>query len=122
MPDPSAHTHAAAEVSGAQVADDRPIPTGFRQAVVTAVTVFLGFSLTLLRSFWTQQARGGWTRSEIVGEAIIAIGVLLEVASLFRALDLSADGAFAFRHTVTLFKAGVVVVVAGILFSIFVGR
>jgi hypothetical protein len=40
-----------AESKGATMADNDHLPPGYRQAVTTAITVFLGFSLTFLRSF-----------------------------------------------------------------------
>ena len=37
-----------------------PIPQGYRQGIVTAITVLLGFSLTFFR-FWGFEASGDWT-------------------------------------------------------------
>ena len=37
-----------------------PFPQGYRQGLVTAITVFLGFSLSFLR-FWGIESPGHWT-------------------------------------------------------------
>ena len=37
----------------------RPLPNGYRQGIITAITVLLGFSLLFLR-FWSFEAPGRW--------------------------------------------------------------
>jgi hypothetical protein len=94
-------------------------PDGYRQSVTTAITVFLGFSLTFLRTFWGIKARGGWSLMEVASESIIAAGVILQVVTLFRALKISDDRAEHYRTTMKFFRAGVIVVIAGVLLSVF---
>ena len=37
-----------------------PLPPGYREGIITAITVLLGFSLTFFR-FWGFEAEGQWT-------------------------------------------------------------
>jgi uncharacterized membrane protein YidH (DUF202 family) len=98
--------------------ENEKIPNGYRQAVVTAITVFLGFSMTFLR-FWGIEVKGGWTLLGFLAEFIIGIGVVLQVAALFRALDVDDDNLKIYKRTISLFRVAVAVVIVGVIFSIF---
>ena|SRR5215469_2316883 len=102
------------------MADPERIPDGYRQAITTAVTVSLGFSLTFLRTFWSREEPGGWNLAEVVAESIIGAGLVIQVITLFRALSIPDNEPRRYRHTARLFLAGVVIVIAGVLVSVFV--
>src|SRR5262249_16819158 len=53
-----------------------PIPQGYRQGLITAITVVLGFSLTFFR-FWGFEASGEWTTRSIIATVPLAVAVLL---------------------------------------------
>ena len=96
-----------------------PLPHGYRQGVVTAITVFLGFSMAFLR-FWGIENPGEWTHQGVLSAIIIGVGIILQLASLFRALDVRDDDATRYQRTVKLFGAGVIVVLVGVVASILV--
>jgi hypothetical protein len=98
--------------------DKDQIPHGYRQAITTAITVFLGFSVTFLRAVWSYEEKVGWNSWEIVSELFIAFGIFFEMAALFRAIDLIDDDIYRYRYTAKLFKLGVVTVIFGIILSI----
>jgi hypothetical protein len=69
---------------------DRPLPEGYRQGIITAITVLLGFSLALFR-FWGFEAPGEWTSRSIVAAGTIVFAVLLQIIALVRSLRLEDD-------------------------------
>ena len=96
-----------------------PVPGAYRQGIVTAITVFLGFSLAFLR-FWGIENPGTWTFASIVAALIVGAGVVVQVAALFRALDLRDDDPREYHKTVTIFRVGVVIVILGVVVTILV--
>ena len=63
-----------------------PLPPGFRQGVVSAITVVIGFSLLFMR-YWGFEATGRLTRTSIVAGLVLNVAVLLEFYALWRALQ-----------------------------------
>jgi hypothetical protein len=82
----------------------RPLPQGYRQGIITAITVLLGFSLALFR-FWGLEAEGEWTLRSIIA------------AGLFRSLRLEDDDPNEYRKTVVWFTTSAVVLLVGLLFA-----
>jgi hypothetical protein len=95
------------------------IPDGYRQSITTAITVSLGFSLTFLQTFWRVKEKGGWTIMEVVSELVIVTGILLQVAALFRALHVLDNRMTRYMKTVRCFEAGIIVVISGVMMSIY---
>jgi len=96
-----------------------PVPSGYRQGVVTAITVFLGFSLAFLR-FWGIENPGSWTFASVVAALIVGAGAVVQVAALFRALDLRDDDPREYQKTVRVFSLGVIIVILGVVVTILV--
>ena len=89
------------------------LPQGYRQGLVTAITVFLGFSLSFMR-FWNFESPGTWTWKAAMAAAIVAGGIGVQLLALFRSLGLEDDQPARYRQTVRFFLVGVVVVVIGV--------
>jgi hypothetical protein len=104
------------------MSDQWKVPDGYRQSITTAITVFLGFSLTFLRTLWGVGQKEGWTFTDTLAESIISIGILMQVTALFRALNVFDDRLSRYKFTITTLKFGVAFVVIGVLFSIFARR
>jgi hypothetical protein len=66
--------------------EQTPLPVGYRQGLITAITVLLGFSLTFLR-FWGFEAPGEWTLLAIFSTGILVSAVVLQLVALFRSLQ-----------------------------------
>jgi hypothetical protein len=94
------------------------LPSGYRQAITTAITVFLGFSLTLLRAAWGFEERGGWRGIEVASEIAMAVGILFQISALFRALHIRDDNRNVYMKTVRIFELGICAVVIGVIVSI----
>jgi hypothetical protein len=94
----------------------RPLPEGYRQGIITAITVLLGFSLALFR-FWGFEAPGEWSSRSIIAAGTMVIAVLLQIIALFRSLRLEDDDPTEYRKTVKWFTTSAVVLLVGLLFA-----
>ena len=92
------------------------IPHGFRQGLITAITVLLGFSLTFLR-YWSFEAPGEWTLRSIVATAAWGIAVLLQIVALVRSLRLEDDQPHEYRKTVRCFTWSTALLVFGLFLA-----
>jgi hypothetical protein len=93
-----------------------PLPVGYRPGIITAITVFLGFSLSFFR-FWGFEAGGDWDiRSEIAACAFV-VAVVLQIVALFRSLRVEDDDVDEYRKTVLWFVTSVVVLFIGLVFA-----
>ncbi len=94
----------------------RPLPEGYRQGIITAITVLLGFSLALFR-FWGFEAPGEWTSRSIIAAGTMVIAVVLQIVALVRSLRLEDDDPNEYRKTVMWFTTSAVVLLVGLLFA-----
>jgi hypothetical protein len=67
-----------------------PLPAGYRQGIITAITVLIGFSLLFFR-YWDFETTGEWTISAIIATYLMAISILLQFVSLWRSLQIKDD-------------------------------
>ena len=81
-----------------------PIPTGYRQGIITAITVLLGFTLLFFR-YWDFELPGEWTTSAIIATILMALSVLLQFVSLWRSLQLKDDDETEYGITLRWFLA-----------------
>jgi len=96
-----------------------PLPQGYRQGLVTAITVFLGFSLSFMR-FWGIESPGHWTWKGVACACLFGVGILVELWSLFRSLELRDDEAGRYTGTVRWFFGGATIVIVGVIASMLV--
>jgi len=95
------------------------LPDGYRSGFLTAITVFLGFSLSFLR-FWSLEKPGEWTRKDIISAGFVTLGIGVQLFALFRSLDVRDNDRQRYSVTVKYFFVGVLVVVVGVIVAIFV--
>jgi hypothetical protein len=105
--------------SGSAVAPPSGVPKGYREGIVTAITVFLGFSLTFI-TFWALEKPGSWTVAATVPAILFGAGILVQLTALYRALDVRDDLPARYQKTVKTFFSGAVVVVIGLVISVLV--
>lgn len=96
----------------------RGLPQGYRQGVITAITVMLGFSLYFLR-FWNFEAPGRWTLAAVAAAALVAASVILQLVALWRSLQPEDDIEANYRRTLRWFLAGIVTSGVGVLVASF---
>jgi amino acid transporter len=94
----------------------RPLPEGYRQGLITAITVLLGFSLAFFR-FWGFEASGEWNQRSIVAAATLVVAVLLQIVALVRSLRLEDDDPNEYRKTVKWFTTSAAVLLVGLLLA-----
>jgi hypothetical protein len=94
--------------------EQKTIPQGYRQGLVTSITVLLGFSLSFMR-YWGFEAEGEWWIGSVFGLLFIAVSLFIQLYSLFRALDVRDDNESRYKKTVGWFIRGAVVLVVGVM-------
>lgn len=105
-PDPHAAVPAAAPTP-------QVVPTGYRQGIITAITVLLGFSLGFWR-FWGFESPGEWDWRSVVAAVALLAAVVLQIVALFRALRVEDDAVPEYRKTVRCFIASAIALVIGL--------
>jgi hypothetical protein len=95
----------------------KPLPQGYRQGIITAITVLLGFTLSFFR-FWGFEAPGKWTLRSFIPATTLVIAVVLQIIALFRALNVADDDEHEYRKTVKWFIASAVILLAGMLLAL----
>jgi hypothetical protein len=94
----------------ASAPDDRParapLPVGYRQGVISAITVLMGFSLLFLR-YWSFEAPGVWSAASIAAAVLLVVAIALQFVALWRSLQLEDDEAHEYRKTLRWFLASV---------------
>lgn len=93
------------------------LPGGYRQGIITAITVLLGFSLAFLR-FWGLEAAGEWSAGSVIAAVTLVAAVVLQIIALVRSLRLEDDEPAEYRKTVTYFTTSAVVMLVGLLIAV----
>ena len=93
---------------------ERPLPNGYRQGVITAISVILGFSLYFAR-FWALEAAGDWTLTSFLASVPIFLSIACLSIALWRSLQVADDNERVYRRTLKWFLWGVVFSLAGVL-------
>jgi len=98
--------------------DDRsiPLPNGYRQGIISAVTILIGFSLAFLR-FWAFEAPGEWTSRSVIAAIVLGIPIVLEIYVLYRSLRLEDDEEREYVKTVRWFIASIVAMLVAVIFA-----
>jgi hypothetical protein len=105
--DPSSDRPAAKDAN-------RPLPQGYRQGVITAISVMLGFSLYFVR-FWSLEAAGDWTLVSFLAAIPIFLSIACLFLALWRSLQVADDNEGVYRTTLRWFFWGVVLAFIGVL-------
>ncbi len=93
-----------------------PLPTGYRQGVISAITLFLGFSLLFLR-YWSFEASGDWTIKSGIAALLVIIAIVLDIVALWRALQVKDDDEGEYGKTLRWFMVSIIALFAGLLLA-----
>ena len=96
-----------------------PLPQGYREGIITAITVLLGFSLAFFR-FWGFEAEGQWTFRSLFAAGILIAAVVMQIIALFRSLRIADDDEIEYGKTVGWFVASAVVLFIAVLIAVVV--
>ncbi len=89
------------------------VPAGYRQGIITAITVLLGFSPAFWR-FWGFESPGHWNTRALFAALSLVCAVVLQIVALFRALRIEDDAVTEYRRTVRCFIASAIALLAGL--------
>jgi amino acid transporter len=89
------------------------VPAGYRQGIITAITVLLGFSLAFWR-FWGFESNDSWTLRALFAAMALVLAVILQIVALFRSLRVEDDEVVEYRKTVRWFLASAVALLIGL--------
>lgn len=90
-----------------------PLPVGYRQGIITAITVLLGFSLLFFR-YWGFELPGSWTVAAILAALLLGVSIMLQFVSLWRSLQLKDDDEAEYTLTLRWFLAAVLTLLASL--------
>jgi len=91
----------------------RGLPVGYRQGVISAITVILGFSLLFLR-FWGFELEGEWRPAAVVSAFLMGLSILGLLVTLWRSLQLEDDEPAVYRMTLRWFAGSTIVLLLGL--------
>jgi len=91
-----------------------PLPAGYRQGVLSAITVIIGFSLLLLR-YWSFEASGEVTRASVFAGLGLLIAILLEFYALWRSLQIEDDDEREYLTTLRWFLTSIIALLASLV-------
>ena len=94
----------------------KPLPAGYRQGIITAITVLLGFSLLFVR-YWNFELAGTWSVSSVFADILMALAIVFQVIALWRSLQVKDDDEIEYRITLRWFLASAVVLLIGLTLS-----
>lgn len=96
--------------------DRVPPPSGYRQGLITSITVFLGFSLVFIR-FWSFEASGDWTVPSLTAAMFLAVSIVLQIVALWRSLQVEDDDVTEYKKTLRWFLSAIIVLSFGLLLA-----
>ena len=115
----SGHDEPNSEPTPAPVRQRTPLPQGYREGIITAITVLLGFSLAFFR-FWGFEAEGQWTFRSVFAAGILIVAVVMQIIALFRSLRIADDDEIEYGKTVGWFVASAVMLFIAVLIAVVV--
>jgi hypothetical protein len=90
-----------------------PVPIGYRQGIITAITVLLGFSLLFFR-YLDFELPGEWTISSAIAAILMALSVLLQFVALWRSLQIKDDDETEYGITLRWFLSSAVILLVSL--------
>jgi uncharacterized membrane protein len=94
----------------------RPLPVGYRQGVITAITVVLGFSLLFVR-YWGFEVPGPWNVPAIIAAILLSFAIVLQFVALWRSLLVQDDEVSEYNKTLRWFFLSVIVLLISLVIS-----
>jgi Ca2+/Na+ antiporter len=94
-----------------------PLPVGYRQGIISAITLIMGFSLLFLR-YWNFEAPGVWSRASIAAAMLLVLAILVQFVTLWRSLQVKDDDEREYQQTLRWFLGSVVVLFASLFLAV----
>jgi hypothetical protein len=93
-----------------------PLPVGYRQGIITAITVLLGFSLLFVR-YWDFELQGAWSVSSIIAAVLMTLAIALQLVTLWRSLQVKDDDETEYGRTLRWFLLSAIVLLISLALS-----
>jgi hypothetical protein len=93
-----------------------PLPAGYRQGTITAITVVLGFSLVFLR-LWSFELPGEWDPFSIASAVLTGVATLGLCVTLWRSVQVEDDDVPVYKKTLRWFLGSTILLLMGVLLS-----
>lgn len=93
------------------------VPIGYRQGIITAISVVLGFSLQFWR-YYGLEAPGAWTWWSVLVAGPLVAAVAMQIMALFRSLRVEDDIVAEYRKTVRWLVASAMLMLCALVGSI----
>jgi hypothetical protein len=90
-----------------------PLPAGYRQGIITAITVLLGFSLLFVR-YWDFELPGAWSISSTTAAIFMTVAITLQIVALWRSLQIKDDDVIEYNKTLRWFLVSTIVLLVGL--------
>lgn len=94
----------------------QPLPVGYRQGVITAITVVLGFSLLFVR-YWGFEVPGPWNALAVVAAILLSCAIVLQFVALWRSLLVTDDEVTEYNKTLRWFFLSILVLLISLVIS-----
>ncbi|MGD9615373.1 MAG: hypothetical protein AB7H90_04450 [Alphaproteobacteria bacterium] len=92
------------------------LPQGYREGIITAIAVLLGFSLTFLR-YWGLEAPGEWHPGSIVAAILITASIMMQIFALWRSLRLADNNPRQYGRTLNFFVISAVLLAVSLFIA-----
>lgn len=93
---------------------DKPgLPPGYRQGLITSITVLLTGSLLFYRFVVFEPNSGYWTKWGAAGAILMGISLLVQLFTLWRALQIVDEQEAVYKKTLRWFAFAVVLLICG---------
>jgi hypothetical protein len=96
---------------------EKPLPAGYRQGLITAITVLLGLSFVFFRYLVFDTTSGDWSHPGEVSAVLAFASISVQLFALWRALQVADDKIPVYNVTVRWFVAGVLLLGASLAVS-----
>jgi hypothetical protein len=93
-----------------------PLPNGYRQGIISAISVVLGFSLVFLR-VWGFELPGAWDVPSVVSIILLGFSILGQCVALWRSLQVEDDDLAVYKKTLRWFLGSTLVLLVAVLLS-----
>jgi hypothetical protein len=90
---------------------EQELKTGYRQGLITSITVLLTASLLFFRFAVFEQASGPWTNWGTASALLVGISILLQLYALWRALQPEDEQISIYKVTLNWFAVAMVLLV-----------
>jgi hypothetical protein len=93
-----------------------PLPAGYRQGIITAITVVLGFSLLFVR-FWNFELPGAWNVSSAIAAILMGLAIICQITTLWRSLQVEDDDQSEYKKTLRWFLVSMILLMISVAIS-----